>query len=172
MKRRLLKKVVKKMRADSPARFRANGQVKREWVRRFEEAIPEELRTFGTIHYDYDRAGLPEKCSFGQWVFVFEFQLWRRIIARTEGAGFRVSTVFLGLDHGWMHDSARPIVFESMIFGGPLDQVQERYSTRGEALAGHAVLVDRCRAALLAPPFDGILVHEGNRPDDSAGVIQ
>ncbi len=152
MKKRLLKKVVKSMRPDSPARFRAHDQVKREWIRQFEAKIPEEMRVHWSIHYDYDRAGNPVRCSFGQWVFCFEFQAWRRTIARTDLPGaVRVSTVFLGLDHGWMLDSDRPICFESMIFGGPLHHAQERYHDRAEALAGHASLVARCQAILETP---------------------
>lgn len=36
----------------------------------------------------------------------------------------RVSTVFLGLDHSFGNGS--PVLWETMIFGGPLDQEQER----------------------------------------------
>jgi hypothetical protein len=52
-----------------------------------------------------------------------------------------VSTVFLGLDHyfGPDFESAQPVLFETMIFGGPWsDQsYQERYRTWHQALAGH-----------------------------------
>jgi len=49
-----------------------------------------------------------------------------------------VSTVFLGLDH-----SVRgpPQLFESMVFGGPLDGTQHRYSTWEEAERGHKHLL-------------------------------
>ena len=47
----------------------------------------------------------------------------------------RVSTVFLGLDHQW--GNGPPLLFETMIFGGPHDQNQRRYSTWGEAEDGH-----------------------------------
>lgn len=48
----------------------------------------------------------------------------------------RVSTIFLCIDHGW--GEGPPIIFETMVFGGPLDQEQWRYSTEAQALAGHA----------------------------------
>ena len=48
----------------------------------------------------------------------------------------RVSTVFLGLDHSW--GNGPPLIFETMIFGGPHDQYQERYTTWEQAEAGHA----------------------------------
>lgn len=53
----------------------------------------------------------------------------------------RVSTVFLGLDHSF--GGPAPLLFETMIFGGPLDQEQERYSNWEEAEAGHAEWVKK-----------------------------
>ena len=47
----------------------------------------------------------------------------------------QISTVFLGLDHAF--GSGPPILWETMIFGGLLDEFQERYATKAEALAGH-----------------------------------
>jgi len=46
-----------------------------------------------------------------------------------------VSTVFLGLDHGW--DGEIPLLWETMIFGGEHDQYQERYTSHEDALEGH-----------------------------------
>jgi hypothetical protein len=45
-----------------------------------------------------------------------------------------VSTVFLGIDHGFGDD---PILFETMVFGGEYDGIQKRYSTWDEAVEGH-----------------------------------
>jgi hypothetical protein len=64
------------------------------------------------------------------------FEKADRHVARDEINGILVSTVFLGLDHGWgMH--SRPVLFETMVFGGKYDQSQERYCTWDEAEAGH-----------------------------------
>lgn len=52
-----------------------------------------------------------------------------------------VSTVFLGLDHRWDGEGP-PILFESMVFGGPLDGETYRYCTWDEAIAGHMLLTD------------------------------
>lgn len=49
--------------------------------------------------------------------------------------GVDISTVFLGFDHGF--GQGLPILFETMIFGGPYDQWQRRYCTWDEAEAGH-----------------------------------
>jgi len=53
-----------------------------------------------------------------------------------------VSTIFLGIDHNF--GGGKPLVFETMIFGGKHDLYQERYSTYEEAIEGHK------RAVLLA----------------------
>jgi len=58
---------------------------------------------------------------------------------RRFGISADVSTVFLGLDHGW--GDGPPILFETMIFGGPHDQRQWRYSTIEEAREGHKAAV-------------------------------
>jgi hypothetical protein len=55
-----------------------------------------------------------------------------------------VSTVFLGLDHNWREGP--PDIFETMIFGGPLDHEQARYTTWDEAEIGHKLMVARARA--------------------------
>jgi len=71
----------------------------------------------------------------------------KRVVAKTTLAGCDVSTVFIGLDHRFTGDGP-PLVFETMVFGGPFDQEQERYSTWDEAVAGHARMVDRCQPIL------------------------
>jgi hypothetical protein len=48
----------------------------------------------------------------------------------------RVSTVFLGLNHAWLGQGP-PLIFETMIFGGPEDGYQDRYTTWDEAIKGH-----------------------------------
>lgn len=50
------------------------------------------------------------------------------------GPGVRVSTVFLGIDHGY---GGTPLLYETMIFGGPHDEYQVRYTSREESLIGH-----------------------------------
>ena len=59
------------------------------------------------------------------------------------GETVRVSTVFLGLDHGvpWNKDK-RPVLWETMIFGGEHDQYQDRYTSYEDALEGHQKAID------------------------------
>ena len=76
------------------------------------------------------------------------FDLKTRRIAEDEIDGrVHVSTVFLGLDHSFM-DKGDPVLFETMTFGGPLDQQQRRYCTYAQAERGHAEAVAETRAAI------------------------
>jgi hypothetical protein len=75
---------------------------------------------------------------------------WRttqRHVAITEIKDARVSTVFLGLDHGF--GDGLPILWETMVFGGKLDGLQQRYSTQEEAERGHNEIVGRLTRAAL-----------------------
>lgn len=71
----------------------------------------------------------------------FEQHQERKRVVITKLETCIVSTVFLGLDHNY-HDAGPPILFETMVFGGPLDGTCERYTTRGEALHGHADMIE------------------------------
>jgi hypothetical protein len=82
--------------------------------------------------------------SLKEWAQTFE-EADRRV-ASDEVGDVRVSTVFLGLDHGFGSDV--PIVFETMVFGGALDQEQVRYATYDEAEAGHKAMLERVKATL------------------------
>jgi hypothetical protein len=55
-----------------------------------------------------------------------------------------VSTVFLGLDHNFM-EKGPPILFETMVFGGPFNHTMWRYATWDEAVKGHEQLVKMVR---------------------------
>lgn len=57
-----------------------------------------------------------------------------------------VSTVFLGIDHN--HLGSIPILFETMIFGGPFDSEQERYATYEQAENGHKRWVEKVKLNL------------------------
>ena len=64
------------------------------------------------------------------------FETAERHVATDRVGGVQVSTVFLGLDHDWGLGPL-PVLWETMIFGGPHDEYQERYTSRTAALAGH-----------------------------------
>lgn len=64
--------------------------------------------------------------------------------------GVTISTVFLGLDHSFNFSGvpSRPLLWETMIFGGKFDDFQERYSSQKEALVGHQWAVLRAMSGL------------------------
>lgn len=99
---------------------------------------------------------LADLCAWAEW---FEHSPKDRLISLTlvdprtadtkpfGGLGdIKVSTVFLGIDHNYT-ETGPPILFETMVFGGLLDQEQERYATMAEALSGHAAMVERVKRA-------------------------
>lgn len=57
-----------------------------------------------------------------------------------------VSTVFLGLDHQWQ--DGPPLVFETMIFNGPIHEYQDRCSTWAQAEMMHEKAVQIIKDAL------------------------
>jgi hypothetical protein len=82
----------------------------------------------------------PVPASLEKWAKWFEGSDETRRVALTKGDDYLVSTVFLGLDHQF--GRGEPLLFETMIFGGPHDQYCDRYSTWDEAEAGHAKAVE------------------------------
>ncbi len=106
-----------------------------------------------TDKYILDEREEPIPCddllAWARW-----FEKADRRVAQTEvGEQAKVSTVFLGLDHRFNESEGdAPVLWETMVFGGPMDQEQERYATRDEALAGHVRMAGRVRAAMEVRP--------------------
>jgi len=89
----------------------------------------------------HDAVPADDLLEWGRWM-----QSAERTVARTElSSGTRVSTIFLGLDHNF--GFGEPQVFETMVFGGPMDQYMDRYAAWDEAERGHATMVERVKAA-------------------------
>lgn len=82
----------------------------------------------------FDRDGRP--LSFEKATSLFKEDNAKRLVGRTPvGDGCVVSTMHLVIDHSG--GTGPPLIFETMVFGGPNDEWQERYSTLQEAEAGH-----------------------------------
>jgi hypothetical protein len=82
--------------------------------------------------------------TWGMW---FE-NLNNRIVGYTEiTSEITVSTIFIGIDHR-IYGNGPPLLFETIIFGGPLDEHQWRYASYDDAQTGHAAAVRRARAAI------------------------
>lgn len=76
-----------------------------------------------------------------------------RIVDSTHIGSWRVSTVFLGTDHSFV-EGEPPVLFETMVFGGPLDGEQERYYTWDLAEAGHRKMVEKVKAHSVEAKLD------------------
>ena len=86
----------------------------------------------------------PDVIKWGRW---FE-NISNRILVKTQIGDVQVSTVFLGIDHNFSEDGP-PLLYETMIFyppGAALGDVQDRYATRAEAIAGHRVRVTEVKS--------------------------
>lgn len=90
------------------------------------------------MRHDYYRLDGHEAvpCDLHEWATAFKGP---RHVAIYEFGDTKVSTVFLGLDHGY--GDGPPVLFETMVFGGPHDGHQERASTWDEAQCMHDAVV-------------------------------
>lgn len=61
-----------------------------------------------------------------------------------------VSTVFLGIDHNHS-GKGPPVLFETLVFGGPLDGNMDRYCTYSDAENGHLEMLIKVIDALDNP---------------------
>lgn len=100
-------------------------------------------RDLGEPEYNmyYDMEGRP--CTIGRWAELFEDREpggpW--VVARTERGYVRVSTVWIGMDMGFLAVADEPLIYETMVFGGPCDGNQYRWPTRDAAVLGHQLVV-------------------------------
>jgi hypothetical protein len=77
--------------------------------------------------------------DFRAWAQWFENNNPKRVVAKTDiGGGNFVSTVFLGMNHGF---GKKDLWFETMVFGGPYSEEMKRYETLAEARIGHKAMV-------------------------------
>lgn len=86
--------------------------------------------------------------EWAQWMETAE-----RHVADTKVGDVRVSTVFLGLDHSFGGEPL--LLFETMIFGGSLNDEMDRYTTWEQAEAGHRAWVERVQQAESVPSPQG-----------------
>jgi hypothetical protein len=95
----------------------------------------------------FDRNGVP--INIDTWGKLFENTEYQRL-GHDHVGHYLVSTVWLGLDHGFESDT--PVIFETMIFAtqdakddDELNQVCTRYTSESAALTGHQQTVQNLR---------------------------
>jgi len=95
--------------------------------------------------YVLDTDGNPQPegdlLAWAQWMGTGDNQ----VLKREQVGHVRVSTIFRGLVHGV--GDTEPVLWETMVFGGKLDGLCERYASRTDALAGHAAVVAKVKDA-------------------------
>jgi hypothetical protein len=102
-----------------------------------------------TDHYDPE--GNP--ITIEEWALLYEKRgsdpdtsWWQKSTYLGSGKrGVHVSTVWLGMNHQW--GDGPPLIYESMVFGGPMDQEMWRYATKEEAWEHHDVIVQMVQEA-------------------------
>jgi len=97
------------------------------------------MNEFYYILVDGEPVPTSDLFTWGEW-----FETADRNVAKTEIGETLVSTVFLGLDHSFGNGSI-PILFETLVFGGGLDGMMDRYATLEDAMLGHERMVARVR---------------------------
>ena len=103
--------------------------------------------------YILDPAGNPQPepdlLKWAEWMETGE-----RVVKQDYLPGeIKVSTVFLGLDHNHQRqvlgpEHGDPILWETMIFGGPHDQYMDRYSSRKAAEFGHSLALSLAKGEI------------------------
>lgn len=84
--------------------------------------------------------------TFQAWVIAmldFEARCIRRDELEVDGGKVTVSTVWYGVDQSW-GAAERPMIFETMVFGGLLDEQRMLAADREAAIHAHEELVFQC----------------------------
>lgn len=77
----------------------------------------------------------PDTIRWAEWLEK-NFEL-RRVGYTKVSSKVEVSTIFLGMDQNMPFGKGRPVLWETMIFGGRHHLYQQRYSSREDAVIGH-----------------------------------
>jgi len=90
------------------------------------------------LGYKMNKNGSVEKCKdMSEYASMFR----NTAIAQRRLRGVFVSTVFLVIDHGYRtsenKDHYKPVLWETMIFGGKNDDYQKRYTSLEDSKVGH-----------------------------------
>jgi hypothetical protein len=92
----------------------------------------------------FSREGRP--MTLREWSLIVEEDLAYKHVRMSMVGDVQVSTVWIGLPQAGSTPE-RPLIFESMVFGGPLDEHAWRWSTLEEAEAGHELVLAKVREA-------------------------
>lgn len=108
------------------------------------------------LRYKIDDHGKPVECPFDEWYWWHEALTGRvktsigYIVQVDEVCGGgAVSTVFLSIDHRFDRlTEPDPVLWETLVFGGPLEDRCERYTSEADAIEGHKRILEEVRLAV------------------------
>jgi hypothetical protein len=86
-----------------------------------------------------------EPCDRDRWMRLHE-DPEKAHVALTRCGAVRVSTVWIGMWLGPLEEGRTPLIYETLVSGGPLDGQTGRYPNRVAALAGHDQWVAEVKA--------------------------
>ena len=95
-------------------------------------------------HYVLNEQGEPRAVEtlleWGEWFENYDSQ---RIVKQEQRGRYYVSTIFLGIDHGWRHP--RPVLWETVVFNhkGHSVRMKRCGGTREQAEAMHAAMIKK-----------------------------
>lgn len=103
------------------------------------------MKTFGKYILDKDGNPVAEHdlLKWAQWIETAERHVDDTYVPTLDGE-IRVSTVFLGLDHNFS-GVGEPILYETMVFGGPLHNEMIRSHDRKEARIAHEKMLRKVK---------------------------
>lgn len=93
-------------------------------------------------HAGFDRQGRP--INVGQWMTLHADLAYLHVRASAVCEDVHVSTVWTGFASGW-DENRQPLIFETMVFGGPMDEYAWKWATEADAIIGHDAVVDAVR---------------------------
>jgi hypothetical protein len=96
---------------------------------------------------DFNPVPCDDLMVWAYWIETAERHLAHDRQEGATGEPITISTVFLGLDHG-RAEQGPPILWETLVFGGPLDGEGGRYTSKEDAWAGHQAMCQRVTQAL------------------------
>lgn len=96
-------------------------------------------------HYDRDGQPMPMR----EWSERFGELAYKHVRATAVNEDVEVSTVWIDLPQAGSTPE-RPLIFETMVFGGELDEWAWRYATEEEAEAGHEQVLAEVRERINA----------------------
>jgi len=113
--------------------------------------VGQSMKQWGSWYVLKDKVPVP--CDnveeWGRFMENTNNRIVRKTTIETEIENVEVSTVFLGIDHSFSSNGP-PILFETMVFGGPTDQEQWRYVTWEEATTDHSRVVEELQGKIAA----------------------